>query len=76
MPAISLYFKGETPPIVDSHAFDNTTSKTITIYVPAVKDGTTVNVTATNARIEQFKTALGKGDDYFNIQYYTAWPFN
>lgn len=67
----SVYFKGETPPTVDPSAFANTTAQKITIYVPAVMNGTTVDTDATNARIAQFETALGMGTGHFKFQYYT-----
>ena len=76
MSDVKLYFRGETPPKVDPGAFANTSAQTITLYVPAVIYGATVDVDATNARIGQFKKAMGMGNDYFIFQYYTNWPFD
>lgn len=69
---VSIYFKGEVPPTVETGAFENTSPQTITIYVPAVMNGTSVDVDATNARIAQFETAMGMGSGYFKFQYYTT----
>ena len=71
---VSLRFKGEEPPTVEDGAFENTSPHTITIFVPAVMNGTSVDVDASNARIAQFETAMGMGSDYFIIQYYTSLP--
>lgn len=73
---IELYFRGGNPPIVEPDAFVNTTDKTITIYVPAVMNGSTVDEAATNARIGQFETAMGMGTGYFIFNNYSSWPFN
>ena len=73
---VSIYFKGEVPPTVETGAFEHTTPQTITIYVPAVLNGTSVDADATNARIAQFETAMGMGSGYFSFQYYTTWPFD
>ena len=71
---VSIFFKGEEPPTVETGAFENTSPHTITIYVPAVMNGTSVDVDASNARIAQFETAMGMGSDYFFFQYYTSLP--
>ena len=73
---IELYFRGGNPPKVEPDAFQNTTAQTITIYVPAVMSGGTVDEAATEARIAQFEAALGMGSGYFVVDYYTDWPLD
>ena len=74
---VSLYFRGVKPPKkIEDGAFENTSSHTITIYVPAVMDGSSIDVAATDARIEEFETAMKMGNNHFNFFFYIDWPFD
>jgi hypothetical protein len=68
---MSIYFRGQNPPKVESGAFDNINhdERSITIRVPAAEDDA-----ATQARIAQFKAAIGSSVDVFYSSY-TEWPF-
>lgn len=74
---LKIYFKGDTPPVVDQGAFMNVTPKTICLYVPAVLNSdNSVNQDATEERKKAFLEAMGMGDDFFSIESYTNWPFS
>lgn len=73
---LKIYFKGDTPPVVDQGAFMNVTPKTICLYVPAVLNSdNSVNQDATEKRKKLYLDAMGMGDSFFSIESYTDWPF-
>ena len=68
---LKLHFRGENPPEVRSGAFLNVNQQTITIIVPAVLNGdNSVNAAATTEREKQFESAMGLGEDFFNLEYF------
>ena len=72
---VRVYFQGVTPPECGSKPLGDNKCDHIKIYVPAVITGGSVDKTATDARIEEFKKAFGNDAAVMKFASYTDWPF-
>ena len=72
---VRVYFQGVTPPECGSQPLGDIKCDHIKIYVPAVITGGSVDKTATDARIEQFRQAFGYDAAVMKFASYTDWPF-
>ena len=76
---VYVYFQGVTPPVCENHPLgpeDHKKCDHVKICVPPVINNGSVDKTATNARIEQFKQAFGNDGNLMTFAYYTDWPFD